>query len=218
MFVNEVLSAHLLACGYSIVSARRLGNPRLRHRGGIRSWPLVKREIVDHLREDPRCIASTMVDFYGLPQNGSAAWPGRSEATGASALVKAAHVETALQDAIATEMGPGFHLERFVLMHEFEGILFSDCRAFARAVGQPPIEIKLREIRNQFETPEDINDSPDTAPSKRITALIPGYEKPLFGNIAAMEVGLMQIRAECPHFNQWIQRLETAADVLGRVC
>ena len=80
-FVNELLGRHLLACGYESVGACLLGNARHRsRRGGIRPWIAVRRDIIRHLREDQRCISTTMVDFYGLPRSGERAWPGRAEA------------------------------------------------------------------------------------------------------------------------------------------
>jgi hypothetical protein len=215
MFVNEVLRDHLFLLGYDSVSARIVGNPRLRNRGGIRPWPGVQREIVSHLRGDTRNVATTMVDFYGLPQQGQGAWPGRSGARGVDAAAKASAVEGALLEAIAREMGQGFNQSRFipfVVMHEFEGLLFSDCAAFAKAVGQPAVETRLKAIRDQFPTPEDINDSPGNAPSKRVASVISGYEKPLFGNLAAMEIGFNSIRAQCLHFNGWMLRLRAAAE------
>jgi hypothetical protein len=45
-----------------------------------------------------------------------------------------------------------------------------------------------------------IDDSPVTAPSKRVARLVRRYEKPLFGTLAALEIGLPTIRRECPHF------------------
>lgn len=57
-------------------------------------------------------------------------------------------------------------------------------------------------------TPEEINDSSDTAPSKRLQILIPGYQKPLMGVLAALEIGLETIRRECPLFANWIKKLE----------
>lgn len=52
-FVNEVLGPHLLRCGYSSVNARLVGNARARsRRGGIRSWAVVRKDIVSHLKED----------------------------------------------------------------------------------------------------------------------------------------------------------------------
>ena len=71
-FVNEVLSPHLYDHGFSRISARLIGNARQRdRRGGIRAWTVVRKDIVNHLREDRGSIATTMVDYYGLPQTGS---------------------------------------------------------------------------------------------------------------------------------------------------
>ncbi|MDQ6700347.1 MAG: DUF4276 family protein [Acidobacteriota bacterium] len=56
---------------------------------------------------------------------------------------------------------------------------------------------------------KDINDSPLTAPSKRVRDLMPGYEKPLLGSLAALEIGLSCFRRECPHFDEWLGRLES---------
>lgn len=215
-FVNDVLRDYLLRQGYAAVGARIVGNNRQRRqRGGIRGWPSVRKEIVAHLREDPEVIATTMVDYYGLPQSGEKGWPGRAEAS--RRLVhteKAALVESALLRDVVTEMGHRFNPQRFVpyvVMHEFEGLLFSDCAAFSRAIGRPKLEGDFHLIRDQFDTPEEINDSPDTAPSKRIAVLVPGYEKPLLGLLAALDIGLSPIRAECPHFNDWVARLESLA-------
>jgi hypothetical protein len=119
-----------------------------------------------------------------------------------------------MRDDLVAEMGRRFDAERFVpfvVMHEFEGLLFSDCAAFSRGIGRPHLESGLREIRDQFASPEEINDSPVTAPSKRVEALVPGYDKPLFGTLAVLEIGLAHIRAECPHFNGWVRQLESLA-------
>ncbi len=65
-FVNEVLRDHLVAKGYHAVEARIVGNARVRQRrGGIRAWPSVKMDIVRHLKDDPGCVATTLVDYYG---------------------------------------------------------------------------------------------------------------------------------------------------------
>jgi hypothetical protein len=210
-FVNEVLAPHLYRSGYENVSARLVGNARQRdRRGGIRGWNTVRKDIVNHLREDPGCIATTMVDFYALPRDGEKAWPGRREAAMLPFVQKAAAVHDALLNDIRTEMGDGFNPARFVpyvVMHEFEGLLFSDCEGFARGIGRPELIPELQAIRNQFVTPEEINDSPITAPSKRVTNLVPGYQKPLLGNLAALEIGLAKIRNQCPQFDAWLTRL-----------
>jgi hypothetical protein len=211
-FVNEVLREYLLTKGFSLVSARIVGNARLRHRrGGIRGWDSVKRDIVRHLRADARAYSTTLVDYYALPRTGAGAWPGRDEAATRPARQKAITVEKALHADMENEMGVGFFPNRFlpfVMMHEFEGLLFSDCGAFAMAIGRPELEPALQAVRDAFENPEEINDSPVTAPSKRVQSIIPNYEKPLIGTLGIIGIGLDRIRLECPHFNEWLGRLE----------
>ncbi len=212
-FVNEILRPYLVSRGFESVSARIMGNARLRRRrGGIRPWPTVRKDIIGHLRQDRNCTATTMVDFYGLPQRGDGAWPGRAGANGLEIHGKALFVEEAMLRNLTENLESDLDAKRFVpfvIMHEFEGLLFSDCAAFSQGIGRQDLESRLRDIRDQFETPEDINDSPLTAPSKRVQDLVPGYEKPFLGTLAALEIGLDRIRAECRHFSDWLQRLES---------
>lgn len=212
-FVNEVLRGHLCSFGYTSVAARLLGNARLRrNRGGIRSWVIARNEIVGHLKRDSGCIVTTMVDYYGLPDGPEIGWPGKANSGHLLPSQRATRVEDALKADVSHQMGPSFDPSRFVpfvLMHEFEGLLFSNCGAFAQAIGEPGLGPQFQAIRAAFATPEDINDSPVTAPSKRIERLMPEYEKPLFGVLAILEIGLTQIRAECPHFAQWLATLES---------
>ena len=105
--------------------------------------------------------------------------------------------------------------ERFVFpyvqMHEFEGLLFSDVGTFERVIPGAPID-DLRSIRAAFDRPEDINDDPNTVPSKRIRQLIPMYRKRLHGPGVAGEIGLDAIRSECPRFDGWLHRLEALGE------
>ena len=93
-------------------------------------------------------------------------------------------------------------------MADFEALLFSDCERFAIGIDRPDLASSFHEIRAAFPSPEAIDDSPVTAPSKRIEALVPGYEKPRLGALATREIGLETMRAECPHFDCWVSRLE----------
>jgi hypothetical protein len=211
-FVNEILAPHLYKQGYGRVGARLMGNARQRNRrGGIRAWPAVCNDIIRHLREDPGCLTTTMVDYYGLPQSGAGAWPGRKGAALLPFDRKASTVEDALSEDINREQGRGFDPVRFVpyvMMHEFEGLLFSDCERFSQGIGHPELAAAFQTVREQFSSPEEINDSPVTAPSKRVEQLVPDYEKPLLGTLAVLEIGLDAIRRECPHFRAWLGRLE----------
>ena len=211
-FVNEILRPHLCNQGYSNVSARLLGNARQRDkRGGIRAWNSVRKDILNHLKEDPACLATTIVDYYALPKTGAKAWPGREAAVELSFDRRATMVEESLLKDICQELGEGFDPFRFipfVIIHEFEGLLFSDCKGFGLGIGRPELVAKFQSIRDMFASPEHINDSPITAPSKRIEELVPGYQKPLMGMWAMQKIGLGTIRRECPHFREWLERLE----------
>lgn len=210
-FVREVLAPHLLAFGHDL-SARLLGNARQRHkRGGITGWDSVSREILRQLKEDSACVVTTMVDYYALPQSGSKAWPGRVSSNIDSLGKRATVLKGELHADIARRMGPNFDSGRFipfVVFHEFEALLFSDCRAFAFGIGQPKLEKSFLDVLSKFDNPEEINDSPQTAPSKRVQAIFPAYQKPIMGTLAICEMGLGKIRSECPIFNEWITALE----------
>jgi hypothetical protein len=209
MFVKHLLSEHLIRSGFERIDARVVGNTRLRERrGGIRPWETVRRDILRHLVEDAGAVATTLVDYYALPQS----WPGRADASGKhGALKKAEYLEAALLGDLIRAAGARFNPRRFipfVVMHEFEGLLFSHPENFARAINRPDLASSFALIRGRFATPEDINDSAHTAPSKQILSLNPKYQKPLQGVQAAIEIGLEAIRNECPHFNDWLVRLE----------
>ena len=210
-FVNNVLRPHLVSgFGYADVSARLLGNARQRsRRGGIQGWNTVRRDIVRHLRQDPEAISTTMVDFYGMPQTGDRAWPGRGRANGMPYARKAEVVQEEIASDVAAEVDGAY--QRFlpyVVMHEYEGLLFSAPGSFAEAIGSRELADRFQAVRDQFRTPEEINDSPATAPSKRVESLVPGYQKPIMGTIAAQRIGLDMIRKECPYFDSWVQALE----------
>ncbi len=210
-FVNQVLAPHLYDHGYTSVSARLIGNARQRsRRGGIRRWELVRDGILSHLKADDGLSVTTMVDYYGLPTT----WPGRAEAPALPFPDRSASVERDILDDVSAQLGDSFDRQRFipyVVMHEFEGLLFSDPEGLGRGIGQDDLTPNFLAIRNAFDTPEQINDSPETAPSTRVLGLFPRYQKPLQGTLAAQEIGLEAIRRECPQFSRWIERLEERA-------
>lgn len=212
-FVYEVLAPHLYTRGYTSVVASPMGMAQQRiRRGGVKAWAGVLQDIVNKLREDRGLIVSTMVDYYGMPRN----WPGRAAVplSGATPSQIADPIEQGMLDAVVGEMGSGFDASRFVpyvMMHEFEAMLFSNCSKLAEVIGQPALEPRLQAIRNEFDTPEGIDDSPDSAPSKRIEGLIGRYQKSYLGTAAALAIGLEAIRGECPHFAGWVERLDGLA-------
>lgn len=67
---------------------------------------------------------------------------------------------------------------------------------------------QLQGIYNAFETPEHINDSFETKPSKRLEEILK-YKKTLHGPLIAEQIGLVKIEAECRHFRKWMDCLRS---------
>ena len=116
-------------------------------------------------------------------------------------------MKTEICEEIA-DFRPDVRFIPYLQLHEYEALLFSDPIAFASGINQPQLASRFQQIRDEFPTPEDIDDDPQTAPSKRILATYRAYQKVLDGTLGARAVGIERMRQECPHFHEWVQRLE----------
>jgi len=205
-FVNRILRPHLWPLGIN-PHPRKLGKPG--HYTGIVDYPRARADILTTLKEDAVSFCTTMVDYYAMPSS----WLGREAARQKPFSEKPVTIEQAILADISAALGEGFNSNRFipyVQMHEFEALLFSEPKSLAAGL-ESVEESVVRQIRDQFSSPEEIDDSQETAPSKRIERLDPYYQKVNDGFLIAQRIGLRVMRAECPHFNAWIQRLETLA-------
>ena len=96
-------------------------------------------------------------------------------------------------------------------MHEYEAYLFSDPAWFGYFYDHHSRQIAaIKAIADNHDSPELIDDGPNSAPSKRIIAELPDYEdaKAAIGPQVAELIGLDVIRGKCPHFAAWVSRLE----------
>ena len=201
-FVRQVL-APVIGLSGVYLHPQPGGKPGARVAGA--HYSRIHREILAILKQNTTQYCTTMYDYYALPDD----WPGRVEASHASTTEKPAIIEKAVHRDICDRMGNDFNLRRFVpyiQMHEFEALLFSDVSILAREAEIE--ESRLLNIVDSFSTPEEIDDSPKTAPSKRLLALNGHYGKTLTGIAVAKRVGLDRIRKKCPHFNKWVGKLE----------
>ncbi|MBX3731904.1 MAG: DUF4276 family protein [Verrucomicrobiae bacterium] len=95
------------------------------------------------------------------------------------------------------------------MLHEYEAMVFTEPEAICSVLNAPALRPVFDGIRNRFPNPEDINDGPNTAPSKRLLTAHPAYRKRQHGVEILRSIGLEQIRRTCPHFHQWLGVLET---------
>jgi hypothetical protein len=176
------------------------------HQGGRTSYARVRSDVLIQLKQDRASYCTTMIDFYGLGKGFPVIGLSQSKST----RDRVQRIESEWKKDIHEEI-PDLRSDlRFIphlCIHEFESLLFSDPQILAEAAQHPNLGVQLRRIRDAFNTPEDINDSPDSAPSKQILKLIPLYKKVDDGTLAAQKIGLAKMREQCPHFREWIERL-----------
>ena len=204
-FVRDVL-APLLVPRKVYMTAQIVGKPG--RKGGDCRYERAKRDVLALLRQETDTVVTTMFDFYALPNS----WPGRVEAKTAPFSKRADIVEAAVAEEISNSLGVSFDKSRFcpyIQMHEFEALLFSRPATICDVLRSPRSEKELQSIRDAFQTPEEINDNPMTAPSKRLSDVFADYRKRLHGLIAAQRMGIDVMRNECPHFARWVEILES---------
>lgn len=204
-FVREVLAPHLLRLGLALIPrlvvtkyVKEGGN----FKGGVPQYALVQGDLRRLLGDTGATCVTSMLDYYGLPKD----FPGLATRPQGNCYARVEHVER----AFAEDIGHRRFFPHLVL-HEFEALLFTDPGQCSLSFSTEEIT-KLQAIRANVQSPEEINEHPDTAPSKRVLAVSPGYQKTLHGPLAVMSIGLPAIRAACPHFAQWLSKLEALAE------
>lgn len=179
------------------------------HRGGGRNYKKMKsgleRLLKQHRGEDVRF--TTMLDLYGLYRD----FPGTTEANAARHTLQ--QRVSRLEQAFAADIGDD-RLIPYVQVHEFEAILLCEPEVLSRFYPDASRKIaRLTAEIAEFESPERINDGPQTAPSKRIGAYFEDFEsaKTTIAAEIAPHIALATVRAKCPHFDAWLSLLETLA-------
>jgi hypothetical protein len=176
-----------------------------KHKGGRPTYARLRPDIISQLKQDCNAYCSTMLDFYGLGGD----FPGKPLPTGLSSIQKVERIEQVIKQDICRQIPDAeVRFIPYLQLHEYEALLFSDTAAFARAIKKQGLEHQLKNVRDSFATPEDIDDGSNTAPSKRVQGIYPPYKKVIEGTLAAQAVGIDAMRQECPHFRNWLERLE----------
>jgi hypothetical protein len=147
---------------------------------------------------------TTMVDLHHLPPD----FPGLPERRSRADPVS--KVEC-LEQRLGEDIQHGRFIP-YIQLQEFEALLFTDPAQLAHAF---PVRTRAAEdlelTRRRFPSPEHIDEGSETAPSKRIAAVIPEYAgaKPSAGPLVAERIGLAKLREKCRHFDSWCRRLES---------
>ena len=212
-FVEEVLRPYLQDKGIKGIKSTLIEtNKKKNARGGLLSYNhaltdlrLLQRTKIDGDFE--RHIFTTMFDFYALPDD----FPGFEKIkTIRDPYLKVSNLEKDFADDINDN-----RFIPYIQLHEFESLLFCGIEYIAELY--PGCEKRCKQLTQALQNvgnPELINNSPHTAPSKRIIKAIEGdnkthynYNKPTTGKIVTGKIGIDMLREKCKHFNEWIEKL-----------
>jgi hypothetical protein len=199
-FVNEIVKPHLI--NYGCDTRTFCLNTSSSKKGGLLSYIQAKKHISRMLKSDnnPEVRLSTMFDLYMLPND----FPDYKEACKIiSPIEKTLRLETAFaQDIDNPRFIP------YLQIHEFEALIFAD--PIHLKAEYPDRDKDVAQLVSLSETiePEMIDDGYETSPSHRIKRLIPFYSKKAAGISTLIRIGLPKLRERCPHFNEWLTKLE----------
>ncbi len=191
----------------------RLISTSARGKGGALSRDRVVRFLSKTIRERDGIYVTTLFDLYGLRLD----FPGLAAAPTTDPIRRCSAIESALANEVVAESG--CRPDRFlahIQPYEFEALLFSDVSRFGELQsGWTRYVPALQEARNGAQSPEHINDGPETHPSARLEQLHePSYDKPLHGSRLAQRIGIDRIRSECAHFNAWLTQIEALSPLV----
>jgi len=86
--------------------------------------------------------------------------------------------------------------------------VFAAARQLGDVYGDAELVERVRADVVRAGGPELVNDGRETAPSKRLARYRPGYAKTIDGPLAIAELGLVELRRQCPHLDQWLTKLD----------
>jgi hypothetical protein len=204
IFVDKMLTPYL-ANKDIFIHASIIKKPG--QNGGDVKFSRAKNEIKAFLRQRSDTYVTTFIDLYGIKE-----WPGKDVTNNQTPEQKADYINNKTETEI-TKMCEEFNINSnrfipYIAIHEFEAMLFSDSQVLANqlVVDQDIID----EILIECGTPEEINNSPQTAPSKRLDAIMPNgkFPKTTTGITIAQKIGINKIREKCPIFDRWIKTIE----------
>ncbi|MEE9382313.1 MAG: DUF4276 family protein [Nannocystaceae bacterium] len=181
-----------------LTSRARRGRPA--YRGGLSSYARTRSDLQVWMRQraSDQVRFSTIFDLYGLPKD----FPGLTAAP-PEPYARVGAIEAAMAKDIDDA-----RLIPYVQLHEFEALVLADVNRLGEEYFEHSRALQSLASDLLSLNPELINDSPNTAPSKRILASIPEYNKSGTGVDLVKSIGVDALRKRCRHFGAWVTKLE----------
>ena len=197
-FCKQILAPYLLSKGVHLTpiivttSRERCG---VKHKGGCINLSRVESELKKLLPSFD--FVTTFYDLYGFD--------GVNDIT-------ANELEKKIQELFPNNA----KLIPYIQKYEFETLLFSEPSYYADYFDNPQATLDIKKIiKNCGGNIEDINNSKETAPSKRIANFFDKYdesfEKVFHGYSIIEEIGLEKVLEKAPRFRAWMKKIEALA-------
>ena len=203
-FIREVIAPYFVNQNiyiYPIICTTKRTLER-KYSGGISDYKKIRSELIRICKSHSNELITTMFDYYGLPENTPGYDLKERDIYGKVKL---------MEEQISADIGQP-NCKFNIVVHEFEGLLFSKTEAFSLITDDSTVK-EISKIKESYGNPELINNSPETAPSKRLSKLIRRYSKVKNGTIVAKEIGINSILENCPHFLEWIRFIQGKCSV-----
>lgn len=195
-FVKEVLSNFFER--YDIYVFPIIIQTSRGHKGGFVNYEHLKRNITLLLKsQKDDIIVTTFIDFFRCPE-----LPNKESYNNISDHHKRV---CQMENVIKEDIGD-WRFIPYIQLHEFEALLFSSDKGFKEYFTEKE-NIELSRIIEEFDDPEEINSNPESAPSKRLLKIVENYNKVIYGNVIALEIGIDTILKKCPRFSAWVWEL-----------
>jgi hypothetical protein len=214
-FANRVIVPHLSSLGIypnvQLIVPRKASTSRVL-KGGWNSYSAVRSHLLRWMKNDhgDGVWFTTMLDLYAIPPD----FPGLAQAKKIEDYVeRVTHLEDKFREDLLAE--GLYRFMPYLQLHEFEALLFVDPQSLKWEFLEHDKQIqRLTNLAKQFQSPEEIDCGPTTAPSKRLISEIPEYQsrKASAGPVVAEKIGLPKLRDRCRHFGQWLTDIEKLSE------
>lgn len=204
IFIEKVLAPYL---GYKNIGVRATQVSKPGQKGGDVRFSRVRKDLGLHLKQRSDTYVTTLIDYYGTKE-----WPGLELASTQASPAQIAKIINEATKEQVVSLFPDQQADRrfipFVAVHEFEALLFSDTRILANQLGVH--ESTVEAVIAECGSPEAINNSPRTTPSKRLDAWSANkrFLKTTMGITIAEAIGIDRMRSKCPLFDTWLRIFE----------